>query len=202
MFEKLIVVDGRGHLLGRLASIIAKEILNGQHVVVVRTEEMNISGSFFRNKLKFHEFLRKRMNTNPGRGPFHFRSPAKMLFRTVRGMLPHKTKRGQAAMERLKVFEGVPPPYDKMKRMVVPSALRILRLRPGRKYTVLGRLASEVGWHYKDLVTRLEANRKTKSAAYYAKKKALIKLRTKAAANVAPKHVDVKNELEAYGYAF
>ena len=29
------------------------------------------------------------------------------------GMLPHKTKRGQAALERLKVFDGIPPPYDK-----------------------------------------------------------------------------------------
>ncbi|GCB18226.1 60S ribosomal protein L16 [Aspergillus awamori] len=34
----------------------------------------------------------------------------------VRGMIPHKTARGAAAMEHLKVFEGVPPPYDKKKR--------------------------------------------------------------------------------------
>lgn len=31
-------------------------------------------------------------------------------------MLPHKTKRGQAALERLKVFDGIPPPYDKVSR--------------------------------------------------------------------------------------
>lgn len=35
-------------------------------------------------------------------------------------MIPHKTARGAAALERLKVFEGVPPPYDKQKKMVVP----------------------------------------------------------------------------------
>ena len=29
VFEKTIVVDGRGHLLGRLASIVAKELLLG-----------------------------------------------------------------------------------------------------------------------------------------------------------------------------
>ena len=29
MFKKTIVVDGRGHLLGRLASIIAKTVLSG-----------------------------------------------------------------------------------------------------------------------------------------------------------------------------
>ena len=49
-------------------------------------------------------------------------------------MVPHKTARGTAALERLKLFEGVPPPYDRKKRMVVPEALRVLRLKPGRKY--------------------------------------------------------------------
>jgi hypothetical protein len=46
-----VVIDGKGHLLGRLASIISKQILNGQKIVVVRCEEINISGSFFRNKV-------------------------------------------------------------------------------------------------------------------------------------------------------
>jgi len=36
-------------------------------------------------------------------------------------------------LEYLQVFDGVPPPYDKKKRMVVPEALRITRLRPGRR---------------------------------------------------------------------
>ena len=49
-------------------------------------------------------------------------------------MVPRKTARGAAALERLKLFEGVPPPYDRKKRMVVPEALRVLRLKPGRKY--------------------------------------------------------------------
>jgi large subunit ribosomal protein L13Ae len=45
MFDKVVVIDCRGHLLGRLASIVAKELLCGQKVVCVRTEELNISGS-------------------------------------------------------------------------------------------------------------------------------------------------------------
>ena len=48
-------------------------------------------------------------------------------------MVPHKTERGKDAMKRLVTFEGVPPPYDKKKRMVIPSALKVLRLKPGRK---------------------------------------------------------------------
>ena len=42
---KAVVIDGRGHMMGRLASIVAKLILNGQKVVIVRCEEINISGT-------------------------------------------------------------------------------------------------------------------------------------------------------------
>lgn len=143
----------------------------------------------FRNKLKFFEKLRKHHNTNPKRGPFHFRAPSRILYHTVRGMIPHKTARGKAALARLKVrawepmgcagrsccwcgpvqrvcqrvltvsprtmhvlpqvFEGVPPPFDKKKRMVVPEALRITRLkcvrRPPARGAVRGPLRG-VAW--------------------------------------------------------
>ncbi len=52
VFQKEVVVDGKGHLLGRLASIVAKQLLSGQSVTIVRCEEINIAGSFFRNKCK------------------------------------------------------------------------------------------------------------------------------------------------------
>jgi len=52
-------------------------------------------------------------------------------------MMPHKTKRGDTALNNLRVVEGIPPPYDKKKRVVVPSALRILRLNPRRKVSIL-----------------------------------------------------------------
>merc|ERR1712121_209627 len=178
--EKPLLIDARGHLLGRLASIVAKTILQGQKVIIVRCEAINISGSFYRNKLKYLSFLRKRMNTNPSRGPYHYRAPSKIFWRVVRGMLPHKTKRGQAALDRLKVFDGVPPPYDKRKRMVVPAALKIVRLKPTRKYALLGRLAHEVGWKYQAITATLEEKRKEKSKLTYKKKKALITMRKKA----------------------
>jgi large subunit ribosomal protein L13Ae len=44
-------------------------------------------------------------------------------------MIPHKTKRGQASLERFKAFEGIPPPYDMVKRAVVPEALKCVPRR-------------------------------------------------------------------------
>jgi large subunit ribosomal protein L13Ae len=135
-------------------------------------------------------------------------------------MIPHKTARGAAAMERLKVFEGVPAPYDKVKRVVVPQALRVLRLKPGRKYCTVGRLSHEVGWKYQDVVARLvkalwvgicreldtntigcrlEERRKVKSAAYYERKKAAQRQLSEAkkSAKIDDK---TKTELAALGY--
>lgn len=146
-------------------------------------------------------FLKKHVNTNPRRGPFHLRSPSKIFWRAVRGMLPHKTKRGAEALGRLKVFEGIPAPYDKIKRMVVPDALKVLRLKPGRRWCVLGRLASEVGWRYADTIQTLEAKRKVRSSAFHNRKTALTKLKAKALAASASKLTNATKVLEQYGHA-
>ncbi|KAK4541754.1 60S ribosomal protein L16 [Oleoguttula mirabilis] len=199
-FEPVIVIDGKGHLLGRLASTVAKQLLNGQKIVVVRCEQLNISGEFFRAKLKYQAFLRKQTRFNATRGgPWHYRAPAKMFWRTVRGMIPHKTERGAKAMERLKTFEGVPPPYDRKKRLVVPQALRVLRLKPGRKYCTVGRLGHEFGWKYKDVVERLEERRKVKGQAYYERKTAARKMLADAQQNASVSD-ETKKQLEGFGY--
>merc|ERR1712149_145625 len=189
-------------MMGRLASIVAKLILNGQKVVIVRCEEINMSGNFYRNKLKYLDFLRKRCNVLPKRGPFHFRAPAKIFWRTVRGMTPHKTERGKDALKRLQTFEGVPPPYDKKKKMVIPSALKVLRLKAGRRFCSLGRLGHEVGWKYQDIVAALEAKRKVKGEAFHKKSVAVKKLRdqVKADPKVVKRIAPYQKIIEAYGH--
>lgn len=167
MFEKIIVLDAKGHLLGRAAARVAKEILQGQKVVVVRCEEMNKSGSLYRNKVIYLRFLNKRTNSNPSRGPFHHRSPAMIFWRAVRGMVPHKITKGKLAMARLKVFEGIPHPYDKMNRVVMPKALKYIQMKPHRKFCRLGDLSTAVGWKHGDLLKRLEAKRIVKTQTRY-----------------------------------
>lgn len=217
-----IVVDGKGHLLGRLAAIISKQALNGQKIVVVRCEEINVSGSFFRLKvstiaasslrwmvlgkagdkrwsngedervermegrsaranvltillsrtqLRWADHMHKRHLVNPKKsGPFHHRAPSRILYKAIRGMVPHKTARGAAALARIKLYEGMPPPYDRKKKVVVPQALRVLRLKPGRKWCTIKRLSHEYGWGYKDVVDTLEAKRKVKAQAFHERK--------------------------------
>uniref|UniRef100_A0A7S2NVN0 60S ribosomal protein L13a n=1 Tax=Zooxanthella nutricula TaxID=1333877 RepID=A0A7S2NVN0_9DINO len=199
-FQQQVVVDCRGHLLGRLCSVIAKEILNGQKVVLVRAEDTMMSGSLYRAKLKYANFKRKHTNSNPRRGPYHERAPAKIVWRTIRGMVPHKTARGAAAMDRLKCFEGMPHPFDRKKRVVLPAALKVLRLRPERRFCKLGDLSKEFGWKHQDLIKRLEDQRKVKSAAFHKKKTATKRARIDAAKAVKVSAEDRK-VLEAAGFA-
>ena len=134
------------------------EASTGTNVSLKHTQNAAVHVLFvaFSFSVKYLKFLKLRCNVKPSRGPFHLRAPSRIFWRTVRGMVPHKTKRGMEALGRLKVcvhtgkacqcsnsvclsgghvqvFEGVPPPYDKQKRMVVPGALRVLRLKPGRR---------------------------------------------------------------------
>merc|ERR1711992_176929 len=199
-FDAVKVIDGNQHLMGRLAAMVAKSLLNGQKVVVVRCEGLVISGNFYRNKLKVLEYLRKRHLTKPSRGPFHGRSPSKMFKHVIRGMLPHKTSRGQIAFNSLKAFEGIPAPYDKCKRMIIPSAFKEIKIKPNRKFASIGRLAAETGWKYQGVISTLEARRQAKAALYWEHKQKKSELVKQAKASVAAKTAKIDAAIAAYGY--
>ena len=198
MFEKEIIVDGKDHLLGRLASTVAKQLLNGQRVVVVRCESICKSGSLFRNKVEWMEFLNKSATHNPRKWFVHYRSPARTLWRTIRGMVSHKTPRGAAALGKLKVFDGMPAPYDTSKKQVVTDALRVVRLKNHRAYCKLGDLMAQVGWKKAGLIDTLEEKRRARGKVYQANKEKKAGLKSKALA--LPEMKDLQAKLATLGY--
>lgn len=145
--------------------------------------------------------MHKRHLVNPKKqGPFHHRAPSRILTRAIRGMIPYKTARGAAAMERLKVYEGVPQPYDRKKKLVIPDALRVLRLKPGRKYATIKRISSECGWKYGETVDKLEAKRKVKQQAFHERKSAALKRRAAAETSAASQLEPINSQLQRFGY--
>ena len=199
MNRKVVVVDAKGHLIGRLASYVAKQLQNGQRMVIVRCEKTLISGQHFRNKLKYMDFLRKRTSTNPKKGPIHQKSPSRIVWRVIRGMLPHKTQKGAAALGRLKCFDGVPLSLNAKKKLVVPDALKSVRLRPRSKYCNVGDIAKECGWTKSELIESLESKRITKNREWHLRRVKTVKNRN----NVLKTNkaiADVNKELANYGY--
>ena len=199
MVRALIVVDCKGHLMGRLASIVAKQLQLGQRIVLVRCEQTLISGKHYRNKLNFMDFLHKRTNTNPKKGPFHHVAPSRIMWRTIRGMLQYKTAKGEAALGRLKCCDGCPVSVNAKKKMVIPEALKAVRLQPRAKYSVLGNIAKECGWTKQDLISTVEAKRIGRNHEWYKKKVDNLKKEKEVIKN--NKEVqDVNKQLEEYGY--
>lgn len=168
MFEKVVVIDGKDHIQGRLAAVVAKQLLNGQRVVIVRAEKVVATGPIDRLLREWALYKVKNSVSNPFRGgPWHYKSPAKILWKCIRGMIPHKTAKGAVAMARLKIFEGCPHPYSTQKKIVVPNALKAIVLDSFRKFTYLGEFSSRVGWNHLPVIEQLEAKRLERSKKYY-----------------------------------
>ncbi len=86
--------------------------------------------------------------------------------------------------------------------MVVPEALRVTRLTPGRLFCRIGDLSTSVGWKYAGVVSKLEDKRKKLGLQYYQRKKARTNLKAKAVASVAgnAKLATLNPILKSYGY--
>merc|ERR1712151_310511 len=174
--------------------------MGGQRVTVVRIEDAVKSGPLYKNRMKYVEWLDLKSNTNPRHGgPYHFKAPAQLFWRILRGMVRHKTSRGKAALEKLRVYEGCPHPYSHRKRVMVPAAVRCLRLKNGRKYTRFGDLCAAVGWKKNDLVNSLEEKRKERAGQYFARKLKLMNAVKKQAMNTKECKA-LKSQLEKLGY--
>ena len=199
MFRKLIVVDAKGHLAGRLASYVAKELIHGQRITIVRAERTLLSGHKYRNKLKVMDFHNKRMSTNPKKGPIHQKAPSLMLWRKIRGMIPHKTPIGAAAMGRLKCFDGCPLSLNATKKVVVQDALKCVRLKPRARFCMLGDVAEVCGWTRGSIIASFETKRAGKNREWHLKR---TQRRTERA-NALKNNADLKKvnvELAELGY--
>ncbi len=101
----MIVIDASGLILGRLSSMTAKRLLEGETVSIVNAEKVIISGSA---TTTFNEYLQATRRGIKEQGPYYPKRPDMILKRTVRGMLPHKRRRGRDALSHLKVYVGEP----------------------------------------------------------------------------------------------
>ena len=138
------VVNAEGLILGRMASKVAKKLLNGEEVIIVNAEKSVLSGKKKSKVAEAKQFLEVGA---PERGPFHYRRPDRIMRKTVRGMLPIKQPKGKTAYKRLTVFMGVPEDLKDQKMDTFTEA-QASKLK-GPHFT-LAELAREVGWNQGD----------------------------------------------------
>ena len=111
-----LIIDATGAAIGRLATFAAKQTLLGKKVFVINCDEALITGkqhailAVYKTKFARGGYAQK--------GPYFSKDPAKILRRTIRGMLPWNITRGREAYRRLKCFNEAPEEYSKAEKIV------------------------------------------------------------------------------------
>jgi large subunit ribosomal protein L13 len=131
--------DATDQILGRLSSVIAKDLLNGEKVMVVNCEKSVMSGN---PRFTVSTYLERISRGDIKHGPFFPKTPDRIFRRAVRGMLPRKKAKGRAAFKNLKAFIGLPEEF-KNKSFDKIKAKDASMLKT--KYITLGEISAAIG---------------------------------------------------------
>jgi large subunit ribosomal protein L13 len=122
----MAVINAQDCVAGRLASLVAKRLLEGEDIVIVNAERAIVTGNpeavnkFFEEKIK---------RGDPYHGPFYPKQPERILRRIIRGMLPFHKPRGRTAYRKLKVFRSVPDEFRNEQSEVIGGAKRNVKCK-------------------------------------------------------------------------
>ena len=104
----MVTIDAQDAVVGRLGARVAKLLLAGQSVEIINADKAVMVGSLEAAKEKYLSRRSQQNKRNPDESPHWPRAPQMLLRRMIRGMLPHKSRRGRDAYHRLKVCIGAP----------------------------------------------------------------------------------------------
>lgn len=136
----MVLINADGLILGRLSSLVARKLLEGDEVTIINAEKAIISGSKV-STLEEYKITRVRGTTE--KGPYFPRRPDAIIKRTIRGMLPYKSQRGKDAVARLSIYIGTPTEFHGQPSVTLEKA-SVDRLS-SYKYTKLGDLSKLLG---------------------------------------------------------
>lgn len=134
------VIDADGLLLGRMASLIARRLLDGEEIAIVNAEGAIVSGN---RAMVLARYERKRKRGSREGGPHYPRRPEQIVKRTIRGMVPYRSTRGRDAFRRVRVYVGVPDELDDAPREHLQDADMARLNNP--QYVTVGAISTFLG---------------------------------------------------------
>lgn len=125
------IIDATGCVAGRLASVVAKDLLKGKEIAVINAEKAIITGD---RGFILGAFKEKVARGDPYHGPFFPKAADRILKRIIRGMIPYKKTKGNDAMKRLKVYVSVPEElkgkeFKKILSAAIPQERKCITLK-------------------------------------------------------------------------
>ena len=136
----MVVINADGLIVGRLASITAKKLLEGDEVMIINAEKAILTGA---KASIFREYHETYVRGSKEHGPYFPKRPDAIIKRTIRGMLPYTTQRGKDSIARLRVYIGTPSELEGQQAETLEQA-SVNRLS-SYKYVQLGELSKLLG---------------------------------------------------------
>jgi len=137
----MIVIDGEGCILGRLSAYVAKELTKGETVVVVNAEKIIVTGNMKDIVAKYTQRIGLRDIAKPVKSPHYPKRPDLFVKRTVRGMIPYRTRRGREMYRKMRTYMGVPKEYKDTKAIKVGE-----RKSDTARVITVEKICKELGW--------------------------------------------------------
>jgi len=135
-----MILDATDLIVGRFATVAAKKAMLGEKIDVVNCEKAIMTGS---KKEVLARIKRKRKQGVPLQGPYFPRSSDRMVRRIIRGMLPYKQKKGEAAFKNIMCYIGVPTEF-KDKQTTTVEAANVSKM-DNVKFVTIRQITQELG---------------------------------------------------------
>ena len=121
--KQRIIIDAKDGVIGRIASYAAKQALFGKEIIIVNCNESIVTGKKG-VVLEQYRIARVKGGSWSRTGPQFPKSPERLMKRTVRGMLSHKQKRGEEALDRVMCYNKVPAEYESAEKVTFVRKLK------------------------------------------------------------------------------
>jgi large subunit ribosomal protein L13 len=136
-----MIINAEGLVAGRLASNIAKKIIEGEQITIINAEKAILVGSYSAIIPKMRQRVDATVKSNPHYGPKYDRIPSKMLRRMIKGMLPNKKKTAERLLKQLTIYNSVPKQINIEKTETIEKT----KCNEKQDFMSLEKIAKELG---------------------------------------------------------
>jgi large subunit ribosomal protein L13 len=134
------IIDANGAVLGRMCSLIAKRLLQGEEIAVVNSEKAIVTGK--KRMVKAHYTMEREVGTYR-KGPYFPRMPDRIVKRAVRGMIPYQSSHGRTAYRKLKCYIGIPREFQGKNIETLKDVTKL-----PSDYMTIGDISRSLGAHF------------------------------------------------------
>ncbi|MBS3106578.1 50S ribosomal protein L13 [Candidatus Woesearchaeota archaeon] len=113
-----MIIDATNKVVGRIATVAAKQALLGEEISIVNCEKAIVTGK----RAFVLADAKRRRDQGTFKGPFISSKPDRYVRRVIRGMLPYRQEKGRKAYQRVLCYIGMPKTFEGKETLDVGHA--------------------------------------------------------------------------------